>query len=107
MKQLKKTLAVLLCAGMMWGLTGCGSNDNAADNGTVNDATENTGNTDMGGDTNRNDNNDSRVLEDGVDDAGDAIRDGVDDVGDAVRDGADDLDGDVQNNTGNNSGNNR
>ena len=37
MKQLKKTLAILLCAGLMCGLTGCGNSGDAADNGTVND----------------------------------------------------------------------
>lgn len=54
MKQLKKTLAILLCAGLMCGLTGCGNSGDAADNGTVNDGT--------------------------IDDAGDAIRDGADDL---------------------------
>ena len=39
MKQLKKTLAILLCAGLMCGLTGCGNSGDAADNGTVNDGT--------------------------------------------------------------------
>ena len=87
MKQLKKTLAILLCTGMMCGLTGCGNSDNAADNGTVNDGT-----IDDAGD----------AIRDGADDAGDAIRDGVDDAGDAVRDGADDLDGDAQNNNSDN-----
>ena len=76
MKQLKKTLAILLCAGMMCGLAGCGNSGDVGDNGTVNDGT--------------------------IDDAGDAIRDGVDDAGDAVRDGADDLDGDAQNNNSDN-----
>ena len=38
MKQLKKTLAILLCAGLMCGLTGCGNSGDAADNGTVNDS---------------------------------------------------------------------
>ena len=76
MKQLKKTLAILLCAGMMCGLTGCGNSGDAADNGTVNDGA--------------------------LDDAGDAIRDGADDAGDAIRDGADDLGGDAQNNDSDN-----
>ena len=70
MKQLKKTLAILLCAGLMCGLTGCGNSGDAADNGTVND-----GAIDDAGD----------AIRDGADDAGDAIRDGVDDAGDAVR----------------------
>ena len=87
MKQLKKTLAILLCAGMMCGLTGCGNSGDAAEKVTVND-----GAIDDAGD----------AIRDGADDAGDAIRDGADDAGDAIRDGADDLGGDAQNNDSDN-----
>lgn len=77
MKQLKKTLLALLCVGMLFGMTACGT-DNAADHNTVNDATEN------GGDQDGVLEDVGRGVDDGVRDVVDGVKDGVEDITDSA-----------------------
>ena len=99
MKQLKKFMIMIVCAGVLCGLTACG-NRNDADNGAVNNETS-----DNAGGTGTNDDYMYGATDgtaNGSDTVGGALEDGADDVGDAVRDGVDDiedgLDGDNNNN---------
>lgn len=81
MKQYKKLLVMALCTGALLGLTACGSREDAAGQGTVNEATEGgTGNgtSDQGRDSLGED------LEDGAENLGDAVREGAEDMGDAL-----------------------
>lgn len=72
MKQLKRVMLILLCAGAVMGVTACGTDQGTEDR--VNDATEHTG--ENGGT---------------LDEAGDEIRDDIDEIGDDIRDDVDDL----------------
>ena len=93
MKQLKKVLLIMMCAGMMASVTACA--DNADDNGAgQNDVVNDNGTNDTG-------NGDSAM-----DEIGDSLEDGADDVGRGVNDVVDDLDGDGQNNDRANTNNN-
>lgn len=90
MKQWKKMMMILLCAGAVMSVTACGSDQQAQDNvaddhmttdenrnnteDNVNDATEHTG-------------EDNGVM----DEIGDDVRDEADQIGDDIRDGDDDL----------------
>lgn len=85
MRQWKKFMLVLMCAGVMTGVTACGNNtddnaanDNAATEGTTGNQTDDV--------TDRNDTNDGVM-----DEIGDDVRDGADEIGDDVRDGVDDI----------------
>ena len=40
MKQCKKLLVMLMCVGVIMGVTACGSDKDAADNGATNNTTE-------------------------------------------------------------------
>ncbi len=79
MKKMKKGILIMLCMGIICGVTACGERSDNNDN--MNGATS-------GEQRNENyDNRDDNLL----DDTGDAIRDGVDDAGDAIRDGVEDI----------------
>lgn len=83
MKQLKKTLLVLLCVGVLFGMTACGT-DGTTDDPTVQDSAEENR-------EGKNTADDSGVLED----IGRGVDDGVRDVVDGVEDGVKDMtDGD-------------
>lgn len=89
MRQLKKTLLALLCVGVLFGMTACGTND-TADQNAVNDATEGN-NTDKNNvDKNNVDKNNAdsnNTDNDGVlEDVGRGIDNGVRDVVDGVED---------------------
>ena len=63
MKQFKKLLVLLMCTGVIMGVTACGSDKDAADNGATNNTT--TGNnTGEANDTNTNDATDGTRDED-------------------------------------------
>lgn len=90
MKQWKKAAALLLCVGMLGGLSGCG---NRADNGDyMNGATS-------GEDTTNRNNNGSvgNDLKDMADDAGDAVKDGVRDVEEGANDMKNNVKEDINN----------
>lgn len=93
MKQLKKVLLIMMCAGMMASVTACA--DNADDNGA--------GQNDV---VNDNGTNDTVNGDSAMDEIGDSLEDGADDVGRGVNDVVDDLDGDGQNNDRANTNNN-
>lgn len=87
MKQLKKTLLALLCVGVLFGMTACGS-DNTANDNAVNDATEGNNTEQDRTDRNQDTNNDG-VLED----VGRGVDNGVRDVVDGVEEGVEDMTG--------------
>ena len=99
MRQLKKTLLALLCVGVLFGMTACGTND-TADQNAVNDATEGN-NTDKNNvdknnvdknnvdknNADRNNTDSNNTDNDGVlEDVGRGIDNGVRDVVDGVED---------------------
>ena len=104
MKQLKKLMVMIVCVGALSGLTACGSNDDAKDNGAVNnEATDigtGTNGDNMNGATNGTKDNGNA---NGSDTVGGALEDGADDVGDAVRDGVDDIEDGLDDNDTNNT----
>ena len=79
MKKMKKGILIMLCMGIICGVTACGERSDNNDN--MNGATSG---------EQRNENYDNRD-DNGVDDAGDAIRDGVEDIGNAAEDGMNDV----------------
>lgn len=89
MKQLKKAVLALLCVGTIIGMTACGSDGNADDNGAVQDNTTQNGTADGNG--NVNDATDGTDNNNGaLDEIGDDVKDGMDDLGDDMTDGVDD-----------------
>lgn len=99
MKQFKKLVLVLMCTGAIMGLTACGSDKNAKDNGATQNsesATENKNDAkdNAADDTDMNDNGANDAIDgtdnDGVvDELGDDVRDGAEDVKDGVDDALD------------------
>ena len=72
MKQFKKLVLILMCTGVMMGITACGSNGNADDNAANNNAATDQNNTTNGAtDGTTYDNNNNGVA----DEIGDDIRD--------------------------------
>ena len=117
MRQWKKFMLVLMCTGVMAGVTACGNNaddnaanDNAATEGTTGDQTDGIMNdnteddaldygntTDRNNTTGKDDVTDRNSTNGGVmDEIGDDVRDGVDDIGDTL-----DPDDNVNNGTQN------
>lgn len=91
MKQLKKAVLALLCAGVIAGMTACGSDGNADDNGAVQDNTTQNGTADDNGNVNdATDGTDNNNNNGALDEIGDDVKDGMDDLGDDVKDGVDD-----------------
>ena len=87
MKQLKKLMVMILCVGVLGGLTACGNSDDA-DNGAVNnETTDNAGGTGTNGDNMNGATNGTDGTVNKNDTVGGALEEGADDVGDAVRDG--------------------
>ncbi len=102
MKQFKKLFVVMMCMCVMLGCVAC-ANDNADDNGamqndTVNDANDNTDANDTGaGDTENIKNDDMNDATDGTNTNkdGEGVMDEIgDDIGNGVNDIVDDMDGD-------------
>ena len=84
MKQFKKLMLILMCTGVIMGLTACGNDKNADDNGATNNTTT-TDNTGKANDTNTNDATDGTGDTNSVtDEIGDDIRDGANDVKDSL-----------------------
>ena len=81
MKQLKKTLLALLCVGVLFGMTACGT-DEPTNDPNVQDATE-------GKQEEKDPADDSGVLED----VGRGVDHGVRDVVDGVEEGVEDMTG--------------
>ncbi len=121
MKNFKKTILAMLCMGVIFSMTACGSNDNGSGDGasgsqnnsvtegTNNNADNNsTGNDDMnndsGNDTSGTTDNRSTNYDDGgvIDDIGNAVGDGIDDIGNGVKDITDDVTGNGDNTVNNN-----
>lgn len=93
MKQLKKWMLVLMCAGTMMSVTACGSDKNAKDNEATQDQTDKDQNRDTTGEE------DSKMNDAGKNDAvEDGNRDGVaDEIGKDIKDGAEDVKEDAKN----------
>ena len=88
MKQLKKWMLVLMCAGTMMSVTACGSDKNAKDNEATQDQDRDMADDEEGkmDDAGKND-----AIEDGN-------RDGVaDEIGKDIKDGAKDIKEDAEN----------
>lgn len=95
MKQLKKWMLVLMCAGTMMSVTACGSDKNAKDN----EATQDQNHTGKDQDRDMADDEDSKMDDAGKNDAvEDGNRDGVaDEIGKDIKDGARDIKEDAEN----------
>ena len=77
MKQLKRLFLALLCVGTIAGMTACGSNENADDNGAGQDGTTQNGKADDAGDVNDATNGNENQNGDGegvVDEIGDDVK---------------------------------
>ena len=85
MKQLKKFVLILMCTGMMMGLTACSSTRQTEENGAVKDNTTTTEDANTNSAT--EDNNKDGVA----DQIGDDIQNGVDDVKDSMKEDANTL----------------
>ena len=105
MRQWKKFMLVLMCTGVMAGVTACGNNaddnaanDNAATEGTTGNQTDGIMNDNTEDDALDNGNTTDRNNTNGgvMDEIGDDVRDGVDDIGDRL-----DPDDNVNNGTQN------
>lgn len=109
MKQLKRILMVLMCAGVLVSVTACGKDENADDNGAVNGGTtDNAGNSgsDGTGTTTGNGTNDATNGNTGNGSTGNTANDNgegvMDEIGDDIKDGAEDV-GDALDGNDNNS----
>lgn len=89
MKHFQRIILMMMCVVMLGSLTGCGNND-AADNGAANSATEGTENKEnasqdimdeTGDEENRTDDSNRGGV---VEDIGDEVQDGIDNVEDAM-----------------------
>ena len=104
MKQWKKLVMVLMCTGVLMSVTACGRDENADDNGAVNNASDDAGTSGTTGNgTTGNGTNDATNGNTGNNSTGNGTNEGVmDEIGDDIKDGAEDvgdaLDGNDTNN---------
>lgn len=96
MKQFKKILAVLMCAGVVLGVTACGDSNKADDQSKKDETTESTdqdkgkNNNDVTEGTEEKDKTDT--TDDTAGDAGDSAGEGmIDKAGDDLKDGAEEI----------------
>lgn len=97
MKKLKKIILTMLCLGVIFGTTACGTgNNNTGDDAANQTPTEqNNTNNDVTEGTDKN-----KSQGGVVDDIGNAVGDGINDIGDGVKDMTDDM---TDNNNNNNN----